>query len=284
LKRYEIRRRYDEIVAFSGLEDFIDTPVKRYSSGMYARLGFSVAAHVDPDILIVDEVLSVGDFAFQRKCMERMATVLKSGATVIFVSHNMEAVANLCTRSLLLERGQVVNIGASKDIVREYLGAGQPRRTVGLSLEACISSVQVRGRNGPGNHFQAGEKAYIDVEIVGREACERLAVCISISTPDAVMVFNTSSERLGEKSFSLRAGQKLACSFALDLHLSAGTYYVSASIHRYDIKKDYDQWESVQTFFVSSDRDSRGVANLYPEVSVRHADFVSGPEGMAVRQ
>ena len=276
LTRADIRRRYDEIVSFSGLEDFIDTPVKRYSSGMFARLGFSVAAHVDPDILIVDEVLSVGDYAFQRKCMDRMASVLSSGATVVFVSHNMEAVASLCTRSLLLERGRVVNIGASREVVREYMGAGQPRRAAGLGLEASISRVQMRGRDGPANHFRAGEKGYIDVEICGHAPCERLAIIISVSTPDAVKVFNTSTERLGLNSFSLREGQKLLGTFGLDLHLATGTYYVTALIHRYDIQRDYDQWESAQTFFVSADRDSRGIANLYPEVSLRPVGSSSG--------
>ena len=95
MTRQEIARRFDSIVAFSGLDEFIDTPVKRYSSGMFARLGFSVAAHVDPDILIVDEVLSVGDFVFQQKCVERMNAIIRGGATVIFVSHNLRAVAEL---------------------------------------------------------------------------------------------------------------------------------------------------------------------------------------------
>jgi lipopolysaccharide transport system ATP-binding protein len=268
LSRKEISRRFDEIVAFSGLEEFLDTPVKRYSSGMYARLGFSVAAHVDPDILIVDEVLSVGDFAFQRRCLERMTAVLKGGATVIFVSHNLEAVANLCTRTLLLDRGRVVKIGASEEVVREYLGTGSPRRADDLGQEAFISRVQIRGRDGPRNHFQAGEKAFIDIEVRANSACERLAVFVGINTREVAVVFNTSTERLGAKTISLHAGAKVTCTFALDLHLAAGTYFLSASIFRYDIEKCYDEWESAQTFFVSADRDMRGVANLYPEVSI----------------
>ena len=121
MRREEIRRRFDEIVAFSGLEDFIDTPVKRYSSGMYARLGFSVAAHMEPDVLIVDEVLSVGDYVFQRKCTEKMAGIINGGATVVFVSHNLRAVAALCERSLLLERGQVRKIGPTREVLKTYL-------------------------------------------------------------------------------------------------------------------------------------------------------------------
>src|SRR6266851_4333534 len=121
MKRVEIDRKFDAIVEFSGLAEFIDTPVKRYSSGMFTRLGFSVAAHVDPDILIVDEVLSVGDFVFQRKCVERMNAVLASGTTVVFVSHNLRAVADLCPRSLFLERGRVAAIGPTDDVIKAYL-------------------------------------------------------------------------------------------------------------------------------------------------------------------
>ncbi|HXW97063.1 MAG TPA: ABC transporter ATP-binding protein, partial [Gemmatimonadales bacterium] len=108
MTREEIRRKFDEIVEFAGIADFIDTPVKRYSSGMFARLGFSVAAHLEPDILIIDEVLSVGDFAFQRKGLEKMRAVARSGATVIFVSHNLQAVAEFCKRTILLDHGRVV--------------------------------------------------------------------------------------------------------------------------------------------------------------------------------
>src|ERR1700734_2770989 len=107
----EIESKLDQIIAFSGLEEFIDTPVKRYSSGMYARLGFSVAAHVDPEILIVDEVLSVGDSVFQQKCIERMKEVIHSGAAVLFVSHNLKTVAEFCQRTLLVEKGRAVITG-----------------------------------------------------------------------------------------------------------------------------------------------------------------------------
>src|SRR6267378_3760252 len=139
MSRAEIRRRFDAIVAFSGLAEFIDTPVKRYSSGMFARLGFSVAAHVEPDVLIVDEVLSVGDYVFQQKCVERMNTVLARGATIVFVSHNLRAVADLCTRSLLLDHGQVMAIGPTEQIVKRYLtGTAGPRRGA-AQQEAYVS-------------------------------------------------------------------------------------------------------------------------------------------------
>lgn len=121
MRRDEIRRKFDEIVEFSEVEKFLDTPVKRYSSGMYVRLAFSVAAHLDPEILIVDEVLAVGDADFQKKCMGKMDDVAtRGGRTVLFVSHNMPVIQNLCSRCLLLDKGQLISDGKTADVVREY--------------------------------------------------------------------------------------------------------------------------------------------------------------------
>jgi lipopolysaccharide transport system ATP-binding protein len=122
MSRVEIGRKFDEIVEFSGIKKFIDTPVKHYSSGMYVRLAFAVAAHMEPDILIVDEVLAVGDVEFQKKCLGKMSEVAGQGRTVIFVSHNMEAVTTLCTRALLFRDGTVAVDGAISDVIARYLG------------------------------------------------------------------------------------------------------------------------------------------------------------------
>jgi lipopolysaccharide transport system ATP-binding protein len=122
MKRHEIKRKFDEIVAFAETEKFIDTPVKHYSSGMYMRLAFAVAAHLDPEILIVDEVLSVGDVEFQRKCLGKMQDLSKnSGRTVLFVSHSMDAIQRLCTKSVLLESGGIVAYGDSASVIERYL-------------------------------------------------------------------------------------------------------------------------------------------------------------------
>jgi len=122
MRRSEIERKFDEIVAFSEVEQFIDTPVKRYSSGMYLRLAFAVAAHLEPEILLVDEVLAVGDADFQKKCLGKMGDVAQEGRTVIFVSHNMPAVQALCSRAILLRHGAVAVDGGTGDVLREYLG------------------------------------------------------------------------------------------------------------------------------------------------------------------
>jgi len=123
MKRREIKQRFDEIVAFAETEEFLDTPVKHYSSGMYMRLAFAVAAHLEPEILIVDEVLAVGDIAFQKKCLNKMRDVSQSGRTVLFVSHDMSAIARICERAIALNHGKVVSEGAANDVISQYLSA-----------------------------------------------------------------------------------------------------------------------------------------------------------------
>jgi lipopolysaccharide transport system ATP-binding protein len=120
MKRREIDRKFDEIVAFADIDKFLDTPVKHYSSGMYVRLAFAVAAHLDPDILIVDEVLAVGDLNFQKKCLGKMDDVTRSGRTVLFVSHAMPMVAQLCQRAILLEKGCITTIGPASEVIARY--------------------------------------------------------------------------------------------------------------------------------------------------------------------
>jgi lipopolysaccharide transport system ATP-binding protein len=134
MSKSDIRSRFDEIVAFSEVEKFLDTPAKNYSSGMYMRLAFAVAAHLDPDILVIDEVLAVGDSAFQRKCLTKMDSVARQGRTVLFVSHNMAAVSALCSRGILLEGGQVVGSGPIEKVIQQYSaasGAGAATRWQG---------------------------------------------------------------------------------------------------------------------------------------------------------
>jgi len=124
MKKRDIEQKFDEIVAFSGVEQFLDTPVKRYSSGMYVRLAFAVAAHLEPDILIVDEVLAVGDAEFQRKCIGKMKEVsAQSGRTILFVSHNMQAIANLCTRAVLLQKGRINAEGSPSQVINQYFSS-----------------------------------------------------------------------------------------------------------------------------------------------------------------
>ncbi len=270
MTRDEIRRRFDAIVDFSGLEEFIDTPVKRYSSGMFARLGFSVAAHVDPDILLVDEVLSVGDYLFQAKCVERMHTVVRSGATVVFVSHNLREVANLCERSLLLEHGKVRLVGPTEDVIATYYESGRQQRANGAdddSKEIAITKVTVHDASGPRVEFESGCKMYVTVEARARTRHDDMSVVIQITDEHQYPVFDTCTQRLGAGAITLDADQTLRCTVELDLSLAQGTFHVNVYLHRYTTDRAYDRWLGAATLFVTGAPEARGVVTLHPRLT-----------------
>ena len=159
MRRREIQSKFDQIVEFAEIEQFLDTPVKRYSSGMYVRLAFAVAAHLEPEILLIDEVLAVGDIAFQRKCLGRMREVGRSGCTVLFVSHSMPAVESLCTRAVLLDGGKVVNDGSVSELIQDYhrrvlepVGGGEPLADRQGQIEMVLVGSFYNEHFKPGTH------------------------------------------------------------------------------------------------------------------------------------
>ena len=160
----ELHRKFDEIVSFSEVESFIDTPVKRYSSGMRVRLAFAVAAHLDPEIMVVDEVLAVGDLAFQKKCLGKMRNVSQQGRTVLFVSHNMSSITQLCDRAVLLDKGRQVTLGDAKDVVRQYQAS---------SLEAASVAQKSAGFWQRPGGAASGEAVIEAVELIDPQSGER---------------------------------------------------------------------------------------------------------------
>lgn len=266
MTKREVDRKFDEIVDFSGLKEFVDTPVKRYSSGMNARLGFSVAAHMDPDVLLVDEVLSVGDLAFQRKCHDKMESFVRSGVTVIFVSHNLQAVASLCRKTLLLNEGSIAATGLTGDVIRRYLqSSGLTPSTTGENNSIWISKVDVYSERGQyTSHFRSGEKATINIEISSKAHERNLAVGIGILDQSHQCVFDTSSERLSGETFTVNSGEKLRLSFDVFLHLTKGTYYLKVLVKRYDAGKVFDVKFPAATILVDSGEGIGGIVNLYP--------------------
>jgi lipopolysaccharide transport system ATP-binding protein len=183
MKKAEIELKFDEIVAFAEIEKFIDTPVKHYSSGMYVRLAFAVAAHLEPEILLVDEVLAVGDVAFQKKCLGKMGEVATEGRTVLFVSHNMTAIQSLCSRSILLDRGKIIWDGPTARVVERYLSAVQPIGVRGCSGEYDLTHRRNRylpsgglivwgvrlldSKGHPRDTFLMGHEMCIDIDVRG---------------------------------------------------------------------------------------------------------------------
>lgn len=278
MNKREIQSKLDQIIAFSGIEEFIDTPVKRYSSGMYARLGFSVAAHLDPDVLIVDEVLSVGDSAFQQKCIERMRDVLRGGAAVLFVSHNLKIVAEFCHRCLLLERGRTVTIGLPEEVIAKYVEKPTGRQTaVSGTGPIKISSFRVRDEHGECMRFQPGQKAWIDVEITAIARCRKVSATLYMVDEKFTHVFDTSTERLGHDTVDLDEGDVYSCTFELQLNLAEGTFYPSVVLYRYDIQAVYDRWEPASTIYVGSQGGVRGIAHCFPRISRQEIRPASGP-------
>ena len=237
--RREIRKKFDEIVAFAEVERFIDTPVKRYSSGMYVRLAFAVAAHLEPDILIVDEVLAVGDASFQRKCLGKMDEARTGGRTVLFVSHNMAAIRSLTPRAIWLDHGRVVADGRTSDVVSDYLAAaaGSEASVVDLSDDASRRAVskwtarRVRFESlaliGPSEEPAATvpEDAPLRFQLTFdvREPVRFLELYVRIKTTDGLWVFTSFSEQLED---SLDVGRyTTTCTFR-DHRLATGRYAV----------------------------------------------------------
>jgi lipopolysaccharide transport system ATP-binding protein len=266
MTRAEVARKFDEIVDFSGLEAFIDTPVKRYSSGMYARLGFSVAAHLDPDILVIDEVLSVGDFAFQGKSLQKMRSIAAGGATVLFVSHNLKAVSDLCARAVLMDAGAIADDGPTAAVLQGYLERERAKLREDRDGRLRIRSVSMRNADGVSVRFKPGEKAWVDVTFKANEACTNVAVILQVLDDHLGDVFNTSTERLGYGSINLSSGQSCSLTFELNLHLTNGTFHVGVYLYKYDVQREFDRVLPAATFFVESAVDVRGGANLYPRV------------------
>jgi lipopolysaccharide transport system ATP-binding protein len=238
MRKTEIVRKFDEIVAFAGVEQFIDTPVKRYSSGMYVRLAFAVAAHLEPEVLIIDEVLAVGDAEFQRKCIDKIDAIRRTeGRTILFVSHNIDIVSRLCTRCVLLEHGAVKSIGPTPEMVREYRGVAARTLAAGRWLDLDGLS-----RKGSGavrftrTRFEALNPACegrvtpdaalrFDVELHARQPAVARSLAVTVYSPSGTKLLNYDTLNLNEL-VRFHAGTN-TFSLATDpLPLNPGTYTV----------------------------------------------------------
>ena len=222
MRKAEIERKFDEIVAFAEVEKFIATPVKHYSSGMYVRLAFAVAAHLEPEIMIVDEVLAVGDATFQKKCTDRMSALAASGKTVLFVSHNMELIPRLCTKVILLEHGQVRKQGQSEAIVGEYLAgqlinengdnlAHKTRTGSGRARFTRLQSVDSRGR-ALLNHT-CGEDLILRMEIVSEYDIPDVAIATVLKTLSGTRIITSWTREAGFPVALHKGSQIYQCRF-----------------------------------------------------------------------
>jgi lipopolysaccharide transport system ATP-binding protein len=268
----DIRRRFDDIVEFAEIARFLDTPVKRYSSGMYVRLAFSVAAHLEPDILVVDEVLAVGDAKFQRKCLGRMESVGKEGRTVVFVSHNLSAVENLCPESMLLESGMNIAIGSSRDVIRKYLQTLED--DIGISAKdrkdrsgkGNIRVVDIRFPNSrAGNQYAIGDDIHVEIDVLSKYDPDTNArLSIGIYTGQDVPLISCDSLLTGEMHrIPGRCISTLACRISAP-PLSLGEYNLSFAVFNSDDEPE-DWISSLSKFSMSAGAfEGRSANNRFP--------------------
>ena len=292
LSRREVERRYDEIVEFSGLGDFMEEPVKNYSAGMYVRLGFAVAVHTDPDVLLVDEVLAVGDEAFAHRCIRRIEEFLAQDKTLLLVSHSLDLVEGVCDRVLWLENGVQRLVGTPRHVIDAYRQAvaeaegeanqaANQRRTEEVgpdgevlrwgSREAEITAVRLLASDGERYHLESGEPAVFEIQARAEQRLSDFVFGVAVSTPRGIECWGTNTELAGlvPDAFEGEVAVRLTCP---SLRLAPGDYVVDAAVHTKD-GVPYDYQRKVITFTVSSRE--RGVGVYFPE---HRWDFAGGVE------
>jgi lipopolysaccharide transport system ATP-binding protein len=263
MKRREIQQRFDEIVDFAGVADYMDTPVKRYSSGMNARLGFSIAAHLRPDVLIVDEVLSVGDMAFQERCFQRMLQFRRDGIAIVLVSHNLQAVASLCQRSILLA-GRVKASGPTIDVLADYVQSSHHLEKLDAAEPIEVLSVALATQDGAeGTHVNVAPGTRVRLRVAATTSRPLDDVCFGFvlhRSTDQFMVYDGNFQRreLTDADF---LGE-----FRLDLEFCAnlvrGHYYLSWHVYDNPTQTYLLPKRQVATLTVHESRSQGGVADV----------------------
>jgi len=261
LSKEETDEKYDDIVSFAEMEKFMDTPIKRYSSGMYVRLGFAVVANIDPDVLLIDEVLAVGDISFQKKCLDTMRKIRKSGKCIVFISHNLEAVKEMCDRVIWLDKGKSRQEGEPSNVITAYTSYmsstlqfidesyinGKTRWGTG---EARFTSVEVLNSNGERqNEFTAGNEIFIRLEYTAYEKIESPIFEVTLLNDDGIRIFSSfySEKRVGQ--YSINGSGIIECTINT-ISMQAGTYYVVADLHQIGVIS-YDRIGRAAVFVIN---------------------------------
>ncbi len=276
MKRAEVGRQLDAIVEFSGIGDFIDTPVKRYSSGMNARLGFSIAAHVNPEVLLIDEVLAVGDFTFQQKCYKRLQDFRQSGVAIAFVSHNMQAIMSLCDRALLLRSGRPPLLGPVSEILAsQATTTGEESDHRVRVTRAALSEV---GRSTPLTSAVAPTTGLsLDVELVAVEELPRCEVQLVVRRGDGLLVFDGGSSVDGVDAVDVRAGSTLRFRVEFAANVLRGTYFVSCHLFDHARVWSHIYLGTVSSFVVHETTRAAGCAELSPAFTVEVQSHDAAP-------
>jgi lipopolysaccharide transport system ATP-binding protein len=278
LRRAEVAKKFDEIVEFSGVSEFIDTQVKRYSSGMNARLGFSIAAFLDPEVLLIDEVLAVGDLSFQQKCFARLEDFRREGIAIAFVSHNMQAIARLCDRVILLTPGGPPRTGSVEQMLRAYV-SGQ-----GHSQDSRIAEVQSHLRVVTDSGAEVAESVkpgdFLNLRLSLRPRLDlpRCGLGIRVHRADGLMVFDAGSMVEGEPPLHVSAGSTYVVEVIFQANLGQGLYTIQAHLSHAERHWPMIDLGPVARFAVDSPKRVGAIAELHPRFCASVHDAVAARE------
>lgn len=260
MSKRDIEARFDEIVAFAGLEKFIDTPVKNYSNGMQLRLGFAIASHVDPEILLIDEVLAVGDQAFQRKCSEKIESFRGEGRTIVLVSHGLGSILQLCDNTAWLEKGEIRMVGPSPEVISEYTGeslAGSERSDDEIGTRwgngaAVINQIRLVNSKGEKTRsFTTGEHMRIEIDYSSNRNLEETVFSLRFTSLHGVEIWAANSKRRREFVTRLKPSGSVVVDIPR-LPLLEGSFDLTAIITDHTEQKIYDWWDKKIRFDVTS--------------------------------
>ncbi len=274
LKKKELDGKFDQIVEFAELEKFIDTPVRFYSSGMYVRLGFSISAHIEPEILLIDEVLSVGDMRFQMKCLNVMEKLKKSGTTIVFISHNLITVKGLCTRTILLSKGHIIADGDTEKVINTYRiraydvskhsenASSKGKSEINPDKEAAIRGVDFFDSNGNlKNQFTTGEKVIIRLKYNAFKKINNPVFGVAICRADGVYCYGTDT-MIDKMLIEKIEGEGYIDIIYKNMPLLPGKYYTNVGIYEKQAAAAYDYLEKMFEFEIHDDKVEYGVCHI----------------------
>jgi len=267
LEREEIEKKFDQIVAFSELENFIDMPVKHYSSGMYVRLGFSVAVEVDPDILLIDEVLAVGDETFRKKCLNKIVDFQERGKTMLIVSHDLDTLKKVCDRIMLIDEGKFIDMGEPLQVVERYKELGLQKQAGLLAKEWGTREVEfgkvkfLNARGEESQRFMVGDKIIIKIPFYAKKKIEKPCFGFSVTDREGTICYGTNTA-LEKYTIPLIEGKGSLDLIIESMPLFHGKYFFSLALHSEDHQKQYHRQDNQYVIWVESEKKAEGFVEI----------------------
>ncbi|MBV9404389.1 MAG: ABC transporter ATP-binding protein, partial [Acidobacteriaceae bacterium] len=261
MRRAEITQKLESIIDFAGVRPFIDLPVKRYSSGMYVRLGFSIAAHLDPDILLLDEVLAVGDYAFQEKCKQRIAEMHRQGTTMVFISHDLNAVRAICQRAVLLQRGEVMAEGTPDEVIRRYTETASFHQRPQITDERRLAEITgvffYDSHGNRTNSFKTGDPVSVRINYFVHRHIPQGGLSLYFLLSDCSIAVQWSTSLSG-RPLDMREGPGSVEFSCNELGLQPGVYQIDATIEKSGTAEEYEWQHACATIHVDAGKIVRG--------------------------